>query len=436
MKRVLAFFVVLTMLFGTALAAEITPQPTITPVPSPTPMPEPMPSFVEARIITHVLDEGQAVSGVRLEWDREFRAGALTVDSFTINGYTILGVYVNNDGVLYHAESAGKYVFLILEDPVGIGTQSHGTIQYKEGHNILRDVTLDIFSHKDANMYTARTYIHDEVDDYLTGEETNDGATTPYRLFVPDGWQKTQLPLVIWLHGAGERGTNNFTQIAANRGALNYSDLEAQAEHPCFVLAPQANDDGWDEKALKNIHALVIKLMSEYNIDGSRIYVTGCSMGGMGSKALIYAYPEMIAATVVIANSNFTYDEDQIRNLTTIPAWLITGENDFPVRNPDAPDAITDIKGNLAFMEGLGVRPVTFIENDGLNGFLRGQAAVMDIQRVIDKAQQENNHLIVTTYKVGTIEPSPHWSWMAATDNRALRNWMFSFTKEPAFTGQ
>lgn len=436
MKKLLMLTIALLLVCAFASAENATPQPTITPVPAPTPTPEPMPTMLEATITTRVLDEGQVVSGVCMKWDKEVPAGFFTPESFTVNGYTIIGVYVNNSGLMHHAESAGKYVFLRFDEPSGIGTGTYGTIQYKDGHNYLRQLTLNIFSHKDANMYTANTYRHDEVDAYLQGEETNDGATTPYRLFLPEGWAETKLPLVIWLHGAGERGTDNFVQIAANRGALNFSSQDAQADNPCIVLAPQANDDGWDEKALKNIRSLVIRLIDEYNIDGARIYVTGCSMGGIGSKAMVYAYPDMIAATVIIANSNFTYEEDQIRNLQNIPAWLITGENDFPVRNPDAPDAITDIKENLAFMKALGVNPLVFIENEGLNGFLRGQAAARDVEAIIHQSREKNNSLIVTTYKVGTIEPSPHWSWMAATGNPAIRDWMFSFTKDQPFTGK
>ena len=139
----------------------------------------PTPAFVDAVIVTKVLDEGQVVAGVRLEWDLEFAAGALTTSSFAVNGYTIIGLYVNNDGAWKHAETSGKYVFLEFEDPVGIGTGTHNTLQYKDGHNLLRDLTIDVQSLYDMNLYAAKGYIHYEVDDYLTAVETNNDYATP-----------------------------------------------------------------------------------------------------------------------------------------------------------------------------------------------------------------------------------------------------------------
>lgn len=417
MKKLIALLLGLMMLMTVAVAEETAEE-------------APTPAFVDAVIVTKVLDEGQVIAGARLEWDLEFAAGALTVANFSVTGFTVIGLYVNNDGVWKHAETSGKYVFLEFEEPVGIGTGTYNTLQYTSGHNLLRDRSLDIQCTYDMNLYTATGYIHYEVDDYLSAVETNNDYATPYRLYVPEGWEGQSLPLVIWLHGGGERGDNNIAQVAANRGALNFSDATAQAAHPCFVLAPQAQDTGWDEPALYNVNSIVMQLIDEYGIDASRIYVSGCSMGGAGSKSLMYAYPDMIAGSVITANGSFTDDPAQLAILAEIPVWLITSADD------SGGEAWISVAANVELIESLDYSVLAFLDNDGLNGFLRGQDAVNDVQKVVDAAAAADYDFIVSTFKVGTVLPAAHWSWMSATDNAAVRDWLFSQVNDAPYAGE
>lgn len=416
LKKLIAIVLSLMLLIGAAFATQTTEEGRAA-------------ACVDATIITKVIDEGQIVAGVRLEWDTPFAAGALTTDSFAINGYTIVGLYVNENGAVNHAETSGRYVFLTFEDPVGIGCGTHNTLQYKDGGNVLRDLTLDIQSFYDMNLYTAEGYIHYEIDDYLALSETNDDYATDYRLFVPEGWEKTSLPLVIWLHGAGERGSDNYAQLAANRGALNFSDSAAQAAHPCFVLAPQAHETGWDAFALANINAVVLDLIANYHVDAARIYVSGCSMGGRGSKALMVAYPDMIAGSLITANSSFSDDETELRIFSEIPIWLITAADD------SNGEAGATLAANVGLIEEMGINLISYLDNDGLNGFLRGQEARADVQRVIDAAEATGANMIASTYIVGTVLPYAHWSWMAATDNAAVRDWLFAQVNGAPYTG-
>ncbi len=414
-RKMIALALTLMLLLGTALATEATEAPVRT--------------WVDAKIVTKVLDEGQVVAGVRLEWDVPFAAGELTTASFVVNGYTVVGLYVNEDGAWNHAETAGRYVFLVFEDPAGIGTGTHNTLQYKDGGNVLRDLTLDVQSLYDMNLYSAKGYIHTEIDGYAALSKTADGCTTDYRLFVPAGWEDEKLPLVIWLHGAGERGSDNFAQLAANRGALNFSDDEAQAAHPCFVLAPQAHETGWDEFALANINSVVLGLIENFNVDPSRIYVAGCSMGGRGAKSLILAYPDMIAGALVTANSSFSDDEAELRAFAAVPMWLITGADD------GGGTAGETLAANVELIEGLGINIISYLGDDGLNGFLRGRAAMEDVRRVMEAAEATGARMIASTYITGTVIPAAHWSWMAATDNQAVRDWLFAQVNEAPYAG-
>ena len=123
----MALTLTVPLLLGTALATEAAEAPVRT--------------CVDTKIVTKVLDEGQVAAGVRLEWDAPFAAGELTTASFAANGYSVVGLYVSEDGAWNHAETAGRYVFLVFEDPADIGAGTRNTLQCKDGGNVLRDLT-------------------------------------------------------------------------------------------------------------------------------------------------------------------------------------------------------------------------------------------------------------------------------------------------------
>lgn len=383
----------------------------------------PDPEFVDAKIITKVLDEGQIISGVRLEFDGEWAGGALTTSTFAVRGFDVVGIYLNNSGAVGEAAYSGKYVFVIFDDPAGIGTGNNGTLQYHGGQNLLREQTLCVSYVPKQEMFYATGFINIEVDDFEALEITDaDGYTTLYRLFIPkdaDG----PLPLVLWMHGAGERGDNNLAQIAANRGALNYVTARCQSEHPCVVLAPQAQPSGWDDPSVANIGNIIKGLIEDGTIDASRIYVTGCSMGGMGTKKMMQTYPDMVAAAVVIANSSFLTEPEQLELVKDIPCITICGAAD------GGGSADANMVANYELVTGMGYKAVAFLAENGRNGYLRGKEAALDLQPVIDAMEAEGAIWAYVDYLADTVVPNAHWSWMAASENEALQAWMFSQVK-------
>lgn len=101
-------------------------------------------------------------------------------------------------------------------------------------------------------------------------------------------------PLIIFLHGSGEKGAD-LEKVKAH-GPFKYlknNKIDA------FVLAPQCPDNEyWNEETL---YRLILKIQKENNIDSNRIYLTGLSMGAWGAWNLAFAHPEMFAALVPIA---------------------------------------------------------------------------------------------------------------------------------------
>lgn len=417
MKRFLAILLALCLVCApvfTVMAAEETAEEEI------------IPQVVDAKIITKVLDEGMVINGVRVEFDNEFAAGKLTTSSFSVNGFTVLQTYVNNSGKIDDAAMSGKYAFVIFDEPNGIGTGSYGLLQYAGQNSAPRDVTLNVFY--GAEFFEAKGFIHAEVDEFIEGEVTDaEGYTTQYRFYAPEDTSEP-LPLVIWLHGAGERGDNNITQIAANRGALNYITIRSQSKNPCFVLAPQAQPTGWDASAIANINTIVLQLISEYNIDASRIYVSGCSMGGGGSKSLMNAYPDMIAASVVTANGSLSDDEALLENIKDIPVIVVTAADDGKSGE--------NMAANYEFLTEKGYNVVAFLGEDSRNGYLYGDASDKDFEPVIAAMEEAGAIWALVTYVPGTVVPAAHWSWMTATQNETLHDWMFSQVKAAPYTGE
>lgn len=115
-----------------------------------------------------------------------------------------------------------------------------------------------------------------------------------YALHVPEGAKKSKKPLIIFLHGSGEKGNN--IELVKNHGPFDYLKTHTL---DAFVLAPQCpENEYWDEEVL---YRLIQKVVKDNNIEEKRIYLTGLSMGGWGAWNLAFAHPDMFAALVPIA---------------------------------------------------------------------------------------------------------------------------------------
>ncbi len=148
-----------------------------------------------------------------------------------------------------------------------------------------------------------------------------EGNTMSYRILFPEGYDRTkQYPLVLFLHGGGECGNDNEKQLV--HGASLFLKKENRRDYPCIVLVPQCPADSyWSSakinreqypidvtfdysasmtKGLTLANALLHDIMDTEAVDKSRIYITGLSMGGMGTFELVWREPDLFAAAVPI----------------------------------------------------------------------------------------------------------------------------------------
>lgn len=164
------------------------------------------------------------------------------------------------------------------------------------------------------------------------------GDTLQYRQLYPDAAKFRKYPLVIFLHGSGERGNDNEAQL--KWGVYNFATDENMSLHPAVVIAPQCpNGASWSNftrdaqmklqptpsKPMELVIALVHKLVKTLPIDSTRIYITGLSMGGYGTYDAMERYPDLFAAAVPVCGAG---DVSQAPKIAKIPTWIFCGAED------------------------------------------------------------------------------------------------------------
>lgn len=150
-------------------------------------------------------------------------------------------------------------------------------------------------------------------------------------------------PVVLFLHGAGERGTDNEEQLAYLPTWL--AEPAMQERYPCYLVAPQCRPDhrwvevAWDDVAsapqtpqmtddLAAAVAALDEALAMEAADPGRVYVTGLSMGGFGAWDLATRMPERFAALLPICGGG---DEATAPRLTRLPIWCFHGADDTVV---------------------------------------------------------------------------------------------------------
>lgn len=242
---------------------------------------------------------------------------------------------------------SGNHITLVLA--VGPDLAIGSPIQYirndKYRGNYWIDYKLSI-THKPSNKVWDKEIgrIRQLIDSFdLSGTfKDSNGITMSYASFSPKTTNEKS-PLIIWLHGGGEGGTDPSIPIIANRAA-NYASNEIQSYFGgAYVLAPQCpgawmhNSEGVtthgreDDIYNKGLMELIKNYVSANpKIDTDRIYVGGCSNGGYMALKLIILYPDYFAAGYISAlayQSQYITDE-QIQLIKDVPIWFVHSRDD------------------------------------------------------------------------------------------------------------
>ena len=187
-----------------------------------------------------------------------------------------------------------------------------------------------------------------------------DGSTSPYVVFVPKDYDgKKEYPIILFLHGAGETKNPNAKKEGKMPVEVGIGPAIKKREKtfPFIVVIPRAEGFGWAANSAnaKRALAMLDEVMKEYKVDPKRQYLTGLSMGGMGTWSIATAMPDRFAAIVPICGRG---DPKQAEKIKDLPIWAFHGDADPAVNVSGSRDMIEAIKkagGHPKYTEYPGV---------------------------------------------------------------------------------
>jgi len=278
---------------------------------------------------------------------------------------------------------------------------------------IVKILILFIIQATFVNAQTNKTL----VDEFEAGSHTFQGVTLPYRIFTPKNYEPNKsYPIVLCLHGAGERGTDNVKNVIKHDLGVSWAKEEVQSKYPCFILVPQCPEKmKWNYvnfgqgsfsidslsvgKELLTTIDLLDSLIQKYNINEKRQYVTGLSMGGYGTWDLITRYPNRFAAAVPMSGAG---DPTKVKLFKNLPIWFFHNTN----------DKIVPVTGSRDMLQGMKAQSLKVFETQG--------KSLKEITKKIKKSTR-----IYTEASQGN-----HGPWEIWFNDPNLHNWLFSQTKK------
>ncbi len=148
-----------------------------------------------------------------------------------------------------------------------------------------------------------------------------------YLLHLPAGYADapdTAWPLIVFLHGRGERGAD--LELLKLHGIPKL--VEQEPEFPFVTLSPQCPEGlGWPHHVVL-LERLIREMIAQYRIDPERVYLTGLSMGGHGTWELAMTYPDLFAALAPVCGRCPAGYESRVKDIADLPVWVFHGQDD------------------------------------------------------------------------------------------------------------
>ena len=385
----------------------------------------------EATAITQVFGNGQRLIAVALEYDREIDNSRLSEASFHVEGRTIAKVYANAVASPAEQGKNGKYVIVDLSpsDPdAALYVQDRMTVKRRKAM-ALAVQSGPVFTaageryEASAHAFATQKVVNLIVDDFrqLAYEDPKTGNVLNYNLFVPKNYDKNKsYPLVLFMHDAGVTSSITDTTLVQGLGAVIWASPAEQVKHEAFVLAPQyatqmVNDKSEASSYLDTTVNLIDHLANEFSIDRDRLYTTGQSGGAMMSIAMDIKYPDLFAASFLVAGQ---WDPAKVQPLANDKLWIVVSEGDlkaYPGQN-----AIT------AELEKYGARVSRAVWD--------GRSTPKEFEAAVQRMPAENNLINYVALRKGTVVPpgqvddggSNHVNtWRIAYTIEGIRDWLF-----------
>ncbi|NHC16153.1 PHB depolymerase family esterase, partial [Motilibacter deserti] len=358
---------------------------------------------------------------------------------------TVTDAYVSDSPERGERERSGRYVIVELDiaDANASAIRYDGTLNQfydLEGAYRVR-VAQDVRDERGRVRLpaSATPVANDDVLSPLVDEFArstfagSSGSALSYGLYSPQRYRdrpssKRTFPLVVALHGAGERGTTG-ANLVANELAVAFVKPERQQKDPSFVLAPQApppsvqpvpaGSSVWEVPGVQSaLMELITRTMAQYPVDPERVYITGLSMGSMGTFDILPKYPDLFAAALPVTGYA---DLESAPVIKDIPIWATHSRDDRTVLF-DRADSDWHL---MDAIEATG----TPVVRDEWAGNLPDAENEARARAQWQRAEALGSHTLFTAFTAGTTPVNAHFSWVPTYSNDVMIDWLFSHVR-------
>ena len=433
MKKILLFLTIFSMLLSTGI---ISAESTITLKTEKIKYPR---GIRNVTSVTEVFGTGQQITHIILEFNEKVVNSQLTKNTFTVSDRTVEKIYSNDRPERTDIVKDGRYVIIELNpkdngaslrlegnDEVGFQMKKATSkitqkedILFTNGKKLEKSIAI-LENNKIRNLIV-------ENFKQFVYKDPKTGTSVKYNLYIPKNYDKNKkYPLVLFMHDMGVLSEDTKTTLLQGNGAISFATPEEQARHEAFVLAPQYSrqvvDDNGDITSDLDATVNLIRdyLLLKYSIDEKKLYATGQSMGGMMAIVMNYKYPELFAASYLVACQ---WDPKEVSTMAKNNLWITVSTGD--VKAYPGMNAIT----SELIKRGAAVAKDTWRADYTDAQFLEGARKVI--------AQKSN--IKYTTLEKGTNPYLPKdanpglehsGTWKVAYSIPGIKDWMFLQSKQ------
>ena len=193
----------------------------------------------------------------------------------------------------------------------------------------------------------------------------------PFVIYHPEVMDEN-LPLIVFLHGAGERGMGG--EELPRVESSGFAKVLQEEDCPCIYVAPQCSPDSFWAAEVPNIHDFIVELTKTYPVDEKKIFLTGLSMGGFGTWYTAMRYPDMFAAIAPVCGGGMAWNA----GVLTMPVWAFHGSDDPIVSVTQSDEMVNRLKefgADVTYTKfnGVGHDAWNYVDYDLLTKWLLGK---------------------------------------------------------------
>ena len=294
--------------------------------------------------VTEVFGTGQQITHIIVEFNERVVNSQLTKNTFTVSDRTVEKIYSNTRPERTDIVKDGRFVIIELNpkdsgaslrlegnDEVGFQMKKATSkimqkedILFTNGKKLEKSIAI-LENNKTRNLIV-------ENFKQFVYKDPKTGTSVKYNLYIPKNYDKNKkYPLVLFMHDKGVLSEDTKTALLQGNGATSFATPEEQARHEAFVLAPQYSrqvvDDNGDITSDLDATVNLIRdyLISKYSIDEKKLYATGQSMGGMMAIVMNYKYPELFAASYLVACQ---WNPKEVSTMAKNNLWITVSTGD------------------------------------------------------------------------------------------------------------